>query len=30
MSIYEIIDIYKKEIDKLSPFEGKMLEQIKA
>jgi hypothetical protein len=30
MSIYEIIDIYKKEIDKLSHFEGKMLEQIKA
>lgn len=30
MSIYETIDLYKKEIDKLRPFEGKMLEQIKA
>lgn len=30
MSIYETIDSYKKEIDKLRLFEGKMLEQIKA
>ena len=30
MRIYEIIDLYKKEIDKLRPFEGEMLEQLKA
>lgn len=30
MRIYEIIDLYKKEIDKLRPFEGEMFEQIKA
>jgi len=28
MSIFEIIDLYKKEIDKLMPFEGEMLKQI--
>lgn len=30
MSIYNTIDLYKKEIDKYRPFEGDMLEQIKA
>lgn len=30
MSIYKTIDLYKKEIDKYRPFEGDMLEQIKA
>lgn len=29
MSIYEVINLYKKEIDKLRPFEGEMLKQIK-
>jgi Fic family protein len=29
MNIYEIIDLYKKQIDKLRPFEGAVLEQIK-
>lgn len=29
MSIYKIIDLYKKEIDKYRPFEGEMLNQIK-
>ncbi|MGD9569592.1 MAG: Fic family protein [Sedimentibacter sp.] len=29
MDIYEVIDLYKKEIDKLRPFEGDMLQQIK-
>lgn len=29
MSTYEIIDLYKKEIVKLRPFEGDMLKQIK-
>ena len=30
MNTYEIIDLYKKQIDKLRPFEGEVLEQIKA
>lgn len=30
MSIYEIIDKYKTEIDKQRPFEGEMLQQIQA
>lgn len=30
MSVYKLIDLYKKEIDKLRPFEGEMLGQIKA
>lgn len=30
MSIYEIIDLYKKEIEKYRPFEGEMLNQIKS
>ncbi|NLK64389.1 MAG: Fic family protein [Tissierellia bacterium] len=30
MNIFEITDLYKKEIDKLRPFEGILLEQIKA
>lgn len=30
MSVYKLIDLYKNKIDKLRPFEGEMLEQIKA